>query len=84
MLVRVCGHGDADDNEGRSIGVAVPAPGMAVALARPAYEVGAKWALLNNALGLDAAVFQITKTNARSQNPDSTYTADGAIRVRGG
>jgi len=48
-----------------------------------AYEVGAKWALLDNALGLDAAMFQITKTNARSQNPDSTYTADGTVRVRG-
>ena len=47
------------------------------------YEVGAKWDLLNDHLDLTAAGFQITKSNARSQNPDNTYTAEGDIRVRG-
>jgi catecholate siderophore receptor len=47
------------------------------------YEVGAKWQLFHEGLNLDAALFQITKDNARSQNPDGTYTADGDIRVRG-
>jgi catecholate siderophore receptor len=48
-----------------------------------AYEVGAKWDLLNDKLDLDAAVFQITQYNSRSQNSDNTYTANGTIRVRG-
>jgi catecholate siderophore receptor len=48
-----------------------------------AYEAGAKWALLDEKLHLDAAVFQIRKDNARSRNPDDTYSATGDIRVRG-
>jgi len=47
------------------------------------YEAGAKWGLLGDRLNLDAALFQVRKDNARSQNPDNTYTADGDIRVRG-
>ena len=33
--------------------------------------------------GPHAAAFQITQDNARSQNSDNTYTANGTIRVRG-
>jgi catecholate siderophore receptor len=48
-----------------------------------AYELGAKWDVLNDRLDLTAAAFQITQTNSRSQNPDNTYSANGTIRVRG-
>ena len=48
-----------------------------------AYEVGGKWDVLQDRLDLTAAAFQITQDNARSQNSDNTYTADGDIRVRG-
>ena len=47
------------------------------------YEAGAKWDLLDGKLGLNAAGFQITQYNSRSQNADNTYTANGNIRVRG-
>ena len=47
------------------------------------YEAGAKWDLADGRLSLNAAAFEITKFNARSQNADSTYTADGTVRVRG-
>ncbi|WP_353227473.1 TonB-dependent siderophore receptor [Novosphingobium sp.] len=48
-----------------------------------AYEAGGKWDIAQGRLALNAALFQITKTNARSQNADSTYSADGTVRVRG-
>ena len=48
-----------------------------------AYEAGAKYELLNGNLSLNAALFQITKTNARSQNPDGTFSATGTVRVKG-
>jgi catecholate siderophore receptor len=48
-----------------------------------AYEVGGKWDVLDERLDLDAAVFQITQYNSRSQNADNTYTANGTIRVNG-
>ena len=48
-----------------------------------AYEVGAKWSLLDQALDVTAAAFEIRKSNSRSQNPDNTFTANGDIRVRG-
>ena len=48
-----------------------------------AYELGGKWEASHGHLALDAAVFQITKDNSRSQNADNTYTADGTVRVRG-
>ncbi|MBU6267744.1 MAG: TonB-dependent siderophore receptor [Sphingomonadales bacterium] len=48
-----------------------------------AYEAGGKWEFGHGRFNLNAAVFQITKDNARSQNADNTYTADGSIRVRG-
>lgn len=47
-----------------------------------AYELGAKWDLLRT-LSLDAALFQITQFNSRSQNADNTYTANGTVRVNG-
>jgi len=48
-----------------------------------AYEVGGKWDLFKDQLDLDAAAFQITQYNARSQNPDGTYSPNGTIRVQG-
>lgn len=48
-----------------------------------AYEVGGKWDVLHDQLDLTAAAFQITQYNSRSQNSDNSYTANGAIRVRG-
>jgi len=47
-----------------------------------AYEAGGKWTVLRR-LELTTALFQITQDNARSQNPDNTYTANGDIRVLG-
>lgn len=47
------------------------------------YEVGAKWDLLGGNLSLNTALFNVNQTNARTQNPDGTYTLDGDIRVRG-
>jgi catecholate siderophore receptor len=46
-------------------------------------EGGAKIGLLNDNLSLTAALFQITKQNARAQNNDGTFTATGTIRVKG-
>ncbi|QDL38378.1 TonB-dependent receptor [Rhodoferax sediminis] len=48
-----------------------------------AYEAGGKWDLNGGDLSLSAAAFQITQDNARSQNPDGTYSATGTVRVTG-
>ncbi len=48
-----------------------------------AFELGAKYDLLNGGLSLTGALFQITKNNARTQNADGTYTAQGQVRVKG-
>ena len=48
-----------------------------------AWEGGGKIDLLNGKLSLNGALFQITQYDARSQNPDGTYSATGTIRVRG-
>ncbi len=48
-----------------------------------AFEIGAKYDLLNGGLSVTGALFQITKQNARTQNLDGTYTAEGTIRVKG-
>ncbi|WP_093237159.1 TonB-dependent siderophore receptor [Variovorax sp. EL159] len=48
-----------------------------------AYEFGGKWDLNDGNLSLTAAAFQITQTNARSQNSDGTYSATGTVRVNG-
>ncbi|WP_218509451.1 TonB-dependent siderophore receptor [Variovorax sp. dw_308] len=47
------------------------------------YEAGGKWDLNDGKVSLSAAAFQITQTNARSQNNDGTYTATGTVRVNG-
>jgi len=47
------------------------------------YEAGGKWDLNDGNLSLNAAAFQITQDNSRSQNPDGTYSATGTIRVNG-
>ena len=47
------------------------------------YEVGGKWDASGGKLSLNAAAFRITKDNARSQNVDNTYSADGTVRVDG-
>ena len=48
-----------------------------------AYEVGAKFDLLDAAIQLTGAAFQITQDNARSQNADNTYSATGTVRIKG-
>jgi len=48
------------------------------------YELGAKFDLLNGALGIRGAVFQINKTNARTTDPIlGVQVTDGRQRVRG-
>jgi catecholate siderophore receptor len=47
------------------------------------YEAGVKYELLNGNLSLNGAVFQITKNNARTANPDGTFTPTGNIQVKG-
>ncbi|HVE08329.1 MAG TPA: TonB-dependent siderophore receptor [Paraburkholderia sp.] len=47
------------------------------------YEVGGKWDLLGGGLSVTQSLFNIEKTNARTQNVDGTYTLSGNIRVRG-
>ncbi|WP_421998821.1 TonB-dependent receptor [Reyranella sp.] len=47
------------------------------------FEVGAKYDLLNGNLSLNGALFQITKYNQRTANPDGTYTPTGTVRVQG-
>ncbi len=48
-----------------------------------AYEVGAKYDFFGGNLSLTGALFQITQSNARSQNSDGTYAATGTIQVKG-
>ena len=47
------------------------------------YEIGGKWDVREGALSLNAAVFQVTKTNARTQVAPGDYELDGNVRVRG-
>jgi catecholate siderophore receptor len=47
------------------------------------YEAGGKWDLFNGDLSLSSAVFQTTKTNARSQVSPGVYELTGEVRVRG-
>ncbi len=42
-----------------------------------AFEAGVKYEFLKGNLSVNAAAFQITKTNARSQNTDGTFSATG-------
>ena len=48
------------------------------------YEIGAKWDLLDDKLDLTAALFDVDKTNARTQVSTTEYELSGNIRVRGG
>jgi catecholate siderophore receptor len=48
-----------------------------------AYEVGAKYDFFGGNLNLTGALFQITQSNARSQNLDGTFSATGTVRVQG-
>ncbi len=47
------------------------------------YEVGAKWDLFGDKLDLTAALFDVEKTNARTQVSTTEYELSGDIRVRG-
>lgn len=47
------------------------------------YEIGAKYDLFDAALQLNAAVFQIEKTNARTTDLTGIVNLDGDTRVRG-
>ncbi len=46
-------------------------------------ELGTKWDLLDQRLGLTAAVFRVETTNARITMPDNTYAMAGDKRVDG-
>ncbi len=46
-------------------------------------EAGVKYELLNGNLSLNGALFQIVKSNARSQNADGTWSPTGTVRVKG-
>lgn len=47
------------------------------------YEVGGKWDLFAGKLSLSSALFQVEKSNARSQVETGVYTLDGKVRVNG-
>jgi catecholate siderophore receptor len=47
------------------------------------YEVGGKWDLMSGNLSLNSALFQVEKTNARSQVDTGVYELDGDVRVNG-
>jgi catecholate siderophore receptor len=47
------------------------------------YEIGGKWNLLDDMLAINAALYQLEQTNARTQTSSGEYTLDGNIRVRG-
>ncbi|MGH8213248.1 MAG: TonB-dependent receptor, partial [Rhodanobacteraceae bacterium] len=47
------------------------------------WELGGKWDLAGDTLSLNAALFQVTRTNARTQTSDGEYELDGNVRVRG-
>ncbi|WP_296002006.1 TonB-dependent siderophore receptor [Rugamonas sp.] len=47
------------------------------------YELGGKWDVAHDTLDLSAAVFQITKENARSLISPGIYELEGTVRVNG-
>jgi catecholate siderophore receptor len=47
------------------------------------YEIGAKWNLADDMLGINAALYKLEQTHARTQTASGEYTLDGNIRVRG-
>ncbi|HEY2396051.1 MAG TPA: TonB-dependent siderophore receptor [Rudaea sp.] len=48
------------------------------------FEFGAKWDLLDDRIDLTAALFEVEKTNARTQVSATEYALSGDVRVRGG
>jgi catecholate siderophore receptor len=48
------------------------------------WEAGVKYELFGANLSLNAAVFSIVKNNARTANPDGTFTPTGNVQVSGG
>jgi len=47
------------------------------------YELGGKWDLMGGNLSLASAIFEIEKTNTRSQISTGVYELTGNVRVRG-
>ncbi|ANY15543.1 TonB-dependent receptor [Bordetella pseudohinzii] len=47
------------------------------------WELGTKWDVLERQLALNAALFQVTKQNARERQVDGSNTLSGKQRVRG-
>jgi catecholate siderophore receptor len=47
------------------------------------YELGGKWDLMSGELSLTSAIFEIEKTNTRSQISTGVYELTGDVRVRG-
>lgn len=47
------------------------------------YEVGSKWDLLGGTLLISQSLFNIGKSNARTQDATGAYSIDGDVRVRG-
>ncbi|MEO6748146.1 MAG: TonB-dependent receptor, partial [Casimicrobiaceae bacterium] len=47
------------------------------------YEIGGKWDAMHGDLQLASALFQVTKSNARSQVDTGVYDVTGEVRVRG-
>ncbi|MFC3650626.1 TonB-dependent receptor [Dyella humi] len=47
------------------------------------YEIGGKWNLLDDMLAINASLYKLEQTNARTQTSSGEYTLDGNIRVRG-
>lgn len=47
------------------------------------WELGTKWDVLQRQLALNAALFQVTKQNARERQVDGSNTLSGKQRVRG-
>lgn len=48
------------------------------------WEAGVKYELLGANLSVNGAVFSTIKTNARTQNPDGTFSPIGTVQVSGG
>jgi len=47
------------------------------------FEVGSRWDFLDGDLSVSQSLFQIDKTNARTQDANGDYTLNGGVRVRG-
>jgi len=47
------------------------------------YEIGGKWNLMDDMVAINAALYNLEQTNARSETSAGEYTLDGNIRVRG-